>query len=386
MDRAPPQYNETNGNGNGPPRSFHTSSMTERQSVASSNAPFSSIGALLSQPYDSDDEDGRSIRHPQSYQGSKQSPQPQGRGRDRQGQGQGQSGTGMDVRSGDVRTATTRNGYGISEKVQSVEGAVGSDAVDTRQARPRSVVHFPGPNIGHNQASAQSQYNHQPQQQMHDQHQHQQHQARPIIQQKHSGHGRPPPPPQQQHRQQQPQAYMAHHAHTHGPGPGPAPQYPQATHPSMRSPNPNRPQPTLAIPGSGMNSPALSPHFLPQPSTPISPALAAPPSATYSSSSSSSLNDTLLPPRSAFSSGPRSSVASSSASITAYDSMEKTHSLMRGGDDEVMAPLNTRRPQRKNTMSRNALGGMRKTVFGQPGGEFWKRFSVMAKLDTNKER
>lgn len=58
---------------------------------------------------------------------------------------------------------------------------------------------------------------------------------------------------------------------------------------------------------------------------------------------------------------------------------------MRGGEDELMAPVNTRRPQRKRTMSTNALA-MRKTVFGQPGGEFWKRFNVMAKLDTNKER
>lgn len=59
---------------------------------------------------------------------------------------------------------------------------------------------------------------------------------------------------------------------------------------------------------------------------------------------------------------------------------------MRGGEDELMAPVNTRRPQRKRSLSANALQGFRRTVMGQPGGEFWKRFSVMAKLDTNKER
>lgn len=306
MARAPPPpgYSE----GPGAPRSFHAPSVTERHSTASSNAPFSAIGALLSQPYDSDDEDGRSIRNPQAYQGS-----------------QG------DVRSGDMRNAAMRGGYGVAEKVQSQEGRVGQQG----GGRPKSIVHFPGPQIGHSQNQGDPT--------------HLQASRHPV----HSGHARPPPSPAMS-----------------------SPRFPHPTHPGPRSPHPNRPQPTVHIP----HSPApLSPHPLPKPFTPISPALAASP---YSPGYGG-----LTPPRSAFSGADnRSSVASSSASITAYDSMEKTHSLMRGGEDELMAPVNTLRPQKKRNTSAHALEGFRKTVFGQPGGEFWKRFSVMAKMDDNKER
>lgn len=60
---------------------------------------------------------------------------------------------------------------------------------------------------------------------------------------------------------------------------------------------------------------------------------------------------------------------------------------MRGGEEEVFMPMNPRRPAKKGMGSRTTMMGFRKTVFGQPGGEFWKRFSVMAKMeDFGKDR
>ena len=177
----------------GTPRSYRPA-LAERASVASSNAPFSSIGALLSQPYDSDDEDGRSIRHPQAYQGS-QNQQP---------------------RQGDVRHQFP--GQGGAPSVKSHQGIV--------IERPRSIVHFPGPQIG----QAPGQYSN-------------------------------------------------------------GPSYPNPTHPGPRAPQTTRPQPSVTIPCQR----SLSPHFLPQPKTPISPALATPWSAA-----STTFSGNLAPPRSAF--------------------------------------------------------------------------------------
>jgi len=273
-----PSYNESpESNYAATPRPYRAP-LNDRVSVASTNAPFSSIGALLSQPYDSDDEDGRSIRHPQAYQGSQQ------------------------VRQGDVRQHTA--GQGAAASIKSHQGIV--------QERPRSIVHFPGPNIGHGQ-----------------------------------------------------QAYSN------------GPSFPFPTHAGPRAPQTNRPQPNLDIPGRSM-----SPHPLPQPKTPISPALATPWSAA-----STTFSGNLAPPKSAFASNSsRSSVASTTDSITGFDAMKEKHTLMRGGDEEVFMPMNPRRPTKKGVGARTTLG-FRKTVFGQPGGEFWKRFSVMAKMeDYGKDR
>jgi hypothetical protein len=67
--------------------------------------------------------------------------------------------------------------------------------------------------------------------------------------------------------------------------------------------------------------------------------------------------------------------------------MKEKHTMMRGGDDEVFMPMNPRRPAKKGMGARTTMMGFRKTVFGQPGGEFWKRFSVMAKMeDYGKDR
>lgn len=205
MQAPPPQYNDSPEShyANHSPRdpAMRPPQMSqvqpERYSTASSNAPFSAIGALLSQPYDSDDEDGRSIRNPHAYQGQAQ---------------------------GDMRRAVqSREGADVHGKVQSYEGDVGG--------KRRSIVHFPGPQIGHSSSS---------------------------------GHARAPPPApmhQQQHQQQG------------------GPRYPHPSHPGPRSPHPHRPQPTLNIPAAVSNKSRapLSPYALPKPSTPISPALAAAP-------------------------------------------------------------------------------------------------------------
>ena len=68
--------------------------------------------------------------------------------------------------------------------------------------------------------------------------------------------------------------------------------------------------------------------------------------------------------------------------------MKEKHTLMRGGDEEVFMPMNPRRPVKKGAGARKTLTmQFRQTSFGQPGGEFWKRFSVMAKMeDYGKDR
>jgi hypothetical protein len=67
--------------------------------------------------------------------------------------------------------------------------------------------------------------------------------------------------------------------------------------------------------------------------------------------------------------------------------MKEKHTMMRGGEDEVFMPMNPRRPAKRGMGARTTMMGFRKTVFGQPGGEFWKRFSVMAKMeDFGKDR
>jgi hypothetical protein len=75
-------------------------------------------------------------------------------------------------------------------------------------------------------------------------------------------------------------------------------------------------------------------------------------------------------------------MTSTTDSITGFDAMKEKHTLMRGGDEEVFMPMNPRRPVKKGAGARKTLTmHFRQTVFGQPGGEFWKRFSVMAKMD-----
>lgn len=60
--------------------------------------------------------------------------------------------------------------------------------------------------------------------------------------------------------------------------------------------------------------------------------------------------------------------------------MKEKKALFRGGNDELMSPISPR-PRREDENGRAVGVGMRRTVVGMPGGEFWKRFSVMVRLD-----
>jgi hypothetical protein len=59
--------------------------------------------------------------------------------------------------------------------------------------------------------------------------------------------------------------------------------------------------------------------------------------------------------------------------------MREKKALFRGGDDELMSPISPR-PRRERD-GRGIGQGMRRTVVGMPGGEFWKRFSVMVRTE-----
>lgn len=74
----------------------------------------------------------------------------------------------------------------------------------------------------------------------------------------------------------------------------------------------------------------------------------------------------------------RDSTLSTSDSIRGLDVMREKKALFRGGDDELMSPISPRPPRKDG---RGIGMGMRRTVVGMPGGEFWKRFSVMVRTD-----
>ncbi|WVR04543.1 hypothetical protein IAU60_001550 [Kwoniella sp. DSM 27419] len=116
--------------------------------------------------------------------------------------------------------------------------------------------------------------------------------------------------------------------------------------------------------------------FLPPPTSPISPMLAAPPRPRLKP---------LSPPSSPFAQGTGLTRVDSSdnGSVRGFDVMVEKKALFREGQEELLNPFSTRRPGKRAVPGR--MGTKSILLMSGMGVDFWKRFSVHVRLDEQEK-